>query len=247
MQATRETPAAPAPRDLRRWALCIVLALTAHAAAAAAIIGPWNGPDDEIVGAPLIVVELAPMAVAPDTAPSEIAPGPEQVEAAARPSEEPPAEKDEPAPAPLPVPRALAPSEAPEAKPRTTARRESAPITSAPSPAERRSQRAAAPAPGAGMRSAALPNWQSALMARLERAKRYPADARGERGVALLAFRVDRQGGVHGARIARSSGSVALDRETLALAMRAQPLPPPPPELTGSHIPVTVPLRYNMD
>jgi protein TonB len=188
------------------------------------------------------------MAVAPDTAPSEIAPGPEQIGAIAKPAGDSQEDKsDEPVPAPVPMPPMPAPFGTVEAKPNSPPQRDAAPITSAPSPAERRAQRAAAPAPGAAMRSNAVPTWQSALMARLERAKRYPPDARGERGVALLSFRVDRQGGVHGARIARSSGSAALDREALALTARAQPLPPPPPELTGAQIPVTVPLRYNMD
>jgi protein TonB len=119
--------------------------------------------------------------------------------------------------------------------------------TTAPSPAERRAKRAAAPAPGAAAQSNALPSWRSALVARLERNKRYPSDAGGVRGVAVLAFNVDRSGGVHNARIAKSSGSPALDRETLALATRAQPLPPPPAELSGAQIPISVPLRYNMD
>jgi len=43
----------------------------------------------------------------------------------------------------------------------------------------------------------------------------------------------------------RSSGSNLLDRETLALVERAQPLPPPPPEVSGSQIAVVVPIRYN--
>jgi protein TonB len=50
---------------------------------------------------------------------------------------------------------------------------------------------------------------------------------------------------VHNARIVRSSGSSILDRETLTLAERAQPLPPPPPEITGTQIPIVVPIRYN--
>src|SRR5262249_12645658 len=89
--------------------------------------------------------------------------------------------------------------------------------------------------------------WKSQLVARLERYKRYPSEAqsRGEHGVAQLAFSVDRSGGVHNARIVRSSGSSILDRETLTLADRAQPLPPPPPEITGSQIPIVVPIRYN--
>ena len=91
-------------------------------------------------------------------------------------------------------------------------------LTSAPSTAEHKAERAAAPTPGAASRNSdALPNWKSQLVARLERYKRYPseAQARGEHGVAQLAFSVDRSGGVHHARIVRSSGSSLLDRETL--------------------------------
>ena len=79
----------------------------------------------------------------------------------------------------------------------------------------------------------------------LERQKRYPSEARGDQGTAQLAFNVDRQGGVHNARITRSSGSSVLDHEALALVQRAQPLPPPPPEVPGAQIPIVVPIRYN--
>ena len=121
-------------------------------------------------------------------------------------------------------------------------------IASAPSTAEQRAEHAAAPARGAASHNPdALPNWKSALVARLERYKRYPPDAqsRGESGVARLAFSVDRSGGVHNARIVRSSGSSLLDHETLSLADRAAPLPPPPPDVVGAQIPIEVPIRYN--
>jgi len=122
-------------------------------------------------------------------------------------------------------------------------------LASAPSTAETRADRAAAPMPGASSRdSNAMPNWKSQVVARLERYKRYPSEAqsRGEAGVAQLAFSIDRSGGVHNARIVRSSGSGLLDRETLALIERAQPMPPPPPEMAGSQIAVVVPIRYNI-
>jgi protein TonB len=61
-----------------------------------------------------------------------------------------------------------------------------------------------------------------------------------------LAFSIDRNGGVHNARIVRSSGSSVLDSETLALIARAQPLPAPPPELAGTEIAIVVPIRYNI-
>ena len=117
---------------------------------------------------------------------------------------------------------------------------------SAPSTAEQQAERAAAPMPGAASRNSdAVPNWKSQLVAALERHKRYPSEARGDHGVAQLAFSIDRSGGVHNARIARSSGSSVLDREALALVQRAQPLPPPPPEIPGAQIPIVVPIRYN--
>lgn len=122
-------------------------------------------------------------------------------------------------------------------------------LASAPSTAARQAARAVAPAPGAGARDRhALPNWTSQLVARLERYKRYPAaaQARGEHGVARLAFSVDRSGRVHDARILRSSGSVLLDRATLALVQRAQPLPPPPAGVPGARIPIVVPIRYHV-
>jgi protein TonB len=122
-------------------------------------------------------------------------------------------------------------------------------LASAPSTAENQAERAAAPAPGAPSRNPyAVLNWKSRLVATLERSKRYPSEARarGEQGVAQLAFSIDRLGGVHHARIVHSSGSELLDNETLALVARAQPLPPPPLEITGAEIAIMVPIRYNI-
>ena len=98
------------------------------------------------------------------------------------------------------------------------------------------------------MNAAAMASWQRLLAAALERRKNYPPEARsqGEQGTATLAFRIDRAGNVHGARIARSSGSSALDRETLALLQRATPLPPPPADVPGGEIPISVPIRYSI-
>jgi protein TonB len=51
---------------------------------------------------------------------------------------------------------------------------------------------------------------------------------------------------VHNARVLVSSGSSVLDREALSLLQRSQPLPPPPPEVPGSQIPIELPVAYNM-
>jgi protein TonB len=127
------------------------------------------------------------------------------------------------------------------------ATRRRASLASAPSPSANASPRAVAPSPGADAQARhALSNWTSQLVARLERHKRYPDGARAEHGVTQLAFSVDRSGRVHDARILRSSGSALLDRETLALVRRAQPLPPPPKGVSGARVPVVVPIRYRI-
>ncbi|MEJ2378464.1 MAG: energy transducer TonB, partial [Pseudolabrys sp.] len=116
-------------------------------------------------------------------------------------------------------------------------------------PSKHKAARATAPHAGARRHNPnAVPRWKTALVLRLQRYKRYPAaaQARGVQGVARLAFSVDRSGHVHHAHIARSSGSSLLDRATMQLIARAQPLPPPPPEVHGAQIAIVVPIRYNL-
>src|SRR5262249_32110818 len=96
------------------------------------------------------------------------------------------------------------------------------------------------PAPPAPVAAAAppsaVPNWQNAVLRRLEQFKRYPSAARFQRqqGVASLRFTIDRNGNVLSAQIARGSGSDLLDQEALALVRRAEPLPAPPPNVPGN-------------
>jgi protein TonB len=93
-----------------------------------------------------------------------------------------------------------------------------------------------------------VPTWKTQIVALLERNKRYPetAQSRREQGVAQVFFSLDRQGRVLESRVVRSSGANALDEEALALLRRAQPFPPPPRELAGDHIDLTVPIRFNL-
>jgi protein TonB len=93
---------------------------------------------------------------------------------------------------------------------------------------------------------ATVATWRSQIVTILEHNKRYPSDARarGEQGVTRLAFSIDGEGHLLTSRIVKSSGSAALDAETLALVQRAQPFPPPPPELAGSEL--TVPVSFNI-
>jgi periplasmic protein TonB len=237
-------------KDIARWGLCFAFVLGFHAAGAAALLAHWNDDADLVANAPVITIDLAPVAVAPQTQPMELPPGPEQTEAKSEPEPQPqkPVETEEIKPAPAKdAELTVAPPKPPE-KPKQKPARKQANLTSAPSAVEQKAERAAAPAAGAlSHNSNALPNWKSALVSQLERYKRYPseAQARGETGVAQLAFNVDRSGGVHHARIVRSSGSSTLDSATLDLVMRAQPLPPPPPDIQGAQIPIVVPIRYS--
>lgn len=247
--AMREPPGVHRRPEMLRWGACVAVAVCVHIAGAFALLARWNDPSDAVASAPAIMVELAPVPVAPDTVRSQQPAGPRQDEAQPEPElpksvgkVETKAEvvKD----AELPATQPKLADEQIEKRPK----RRHASLASAPSTAEQRAERAAASAPGAASHNSdALPNWKSALVARLERFKRYPPEAqsRGEYGVAQLAFSVDRSGTVHHARIMHSSGSNVLDRETIALAERASPMPAPPPEISGSQIPIIVPIRYN--
>ena len=192
------------------------------------------------------MVDLAPVAVSPNIT-NDVTPGPLQQEAQPEPEPKKPIEKIELPPDPQAEPVVAMPPPKPIEKPKEKKpKQKHASLASTPSRADQQADRPAAPLPGASPRNSdALPNWKTQLVAKLERAKRYPSEARGDQGTAQLAFSVDRQGGVHNARITRSSGSSALDHETLALVQRAQPLPPPPPEVQGAQIPIVVPIRYN--
>ena len=232
--------------EAARWGACFALAVAFHAAGAAVLLARWTEDSDLVANAPVVLVDLAPVAVSPNITPNELPPGPQQQRA--EPEPEKPIEKielpldpqAEPVVAVTPPPK---PIERPKEK---KPKQKHASLPSAPSTADHQAERAAAPMPGASSRNSdAVPNWKSQLVAALERQKRYPSEARGDQGTAQLAFSVDRQGGVHNARVTRSSGSSVLDHEALALVQRAQPLPPPPPEVQGAQIPIVVPIRYN--
>jgi protein TonB len=255
-----------------RWCGCLLAALSAHALAFVMIVH-WRAEQSFAVPGGLpIAVALAPVPVAPETkaddappapvpsqaapdsapqqpTPDEPPPKPEAVQKDALPQEQPAPVSAETLPAQialLPPPRPAKEHEAPVRKPHPRSR---ASIDSAPPRAEQKATHAAAATGIAAHDPAAVPNWKSRLVAQIERHKRYPAaaEARGEQGTAQVAFKVDRRGGVHGAHLVRSSGSSALDSDALAWLARATPLPPPPPEVSGTLIPIVVPLRYRLN
>ncbi|MGB9367019.1 MAG: energy transducer TonB [Xanthobacteraceae bacterium] len=246
---------------MRRWALSAALVLLAHGGVAAAVVH-WH-EDTDAAPSSAIVIDLAPGMMAPDEVQQEMPPGPEQVQAeAAREvkteqveektetkAEQEPEQKIAEAPHPD---VALAPqSSRPEPEPVPMDNQVPAPATTAPQvPKIEESPVATAPVQAQLNVSdaTAVPTWKKLVVSALERNKRYPAaaQARNERGTAQLAFSLDRQGRVTASRIVHSSGSAALDQETLDLVRRAQPFPPPPAVMPGAHIDLTVPIRFNM-
>jgi periplasmic protein TonB len=253
--------------DLRRWAICGAVIVLAHATIAGSVIN-WHETIEPAQPAAAIVIEFAPVPVAPAAPQTDIAPGPEQVmseasperpveqveekqktqeKVAARPVEEPPPEI-EPAPNPdvaLEPPHQEVTRAEPQ-QPRTLA-----PTTSAPQALpEHTAALPAAPMQGrlTPKTSNAVPTWKTEILALLERNKRYPEGARSrhQQGIAQVFFSLDRQGRVINSRVVRSSGASALDDEALALLRRAQPFPPPPPELPGARVDLSVPIRFNL-
>jgi protein TonB len=246
------------------WGFAAGMVLAAHVGLVAAYnLLHWPEPSSS-VQSPAIMVELAPLAVAP-TSQNDVAPGPEMMESPEvaqepAPQQEPVPEIEPPRPVETPAEVTLPKAEPkpveakpvvrPQEKSREVVReqrRKPAPRTTAPQRSEQRPAPVArAPSPGAGNAIAAMSSWRDQLMAHLQRHKRYPSDAqaRGEQGTVSLAFSMDRNGRLLARRIARSSGVASLDAEALAMIQRAQPLPPFPDSMTQSRIDLVVPIRF---
>lgn len=88
--------------------------------------------------------------------------------------------------------------------------------------------------------------WDQAVLAHLERHKRYPgvAQRRGDEDAVILQLRVDRAGGVLSQEIVDSRGFALLDTEAMDLVRRSSPLPPPPPEVPDRDLEFRVPVQF---
>lgn len=223
------------PRDVLRWSLAAAFVVGTHAALIAAYL-QWQEPEQTIGDdSPVVAVELAPIDSVADATQRDVAPAAEEmVEHKAVPQEdkEPNQPKvEEPPPPTLTMPEVALPVQKPVEK--TEQEAPPAPRTAA---------------PVIGGSPSVTPSWQAALLKRLQNYKRYPraAQARGEQGVVLLHFKIDRNGRVLARRILRSSGSSDLDGEVLAMIERAQPLPAFPASMTQDELDLTVPIRFSL-
>jgi protein TonB len=224
--------------DLPRWILSAALVIGVHVALAL-MLTRWHEPVEGDEGIEAIVVDLAPFTSAPTETKDDLAQGPVQEQSEVTPQAEPPKPEQQPEekaePPPLPdaevqLPQKIVkPPDEPKEQP-------SPPVQEATAPPK--------PRPSA----AQVASWHRKIALQVERHKGYPAIARARRetGIAELAFTIDRQGRVLASRVVRTSGSAALDQETIDTVKRAQPFPEPPPNMPGETFEFTVPIKFNI-
>jgi protein TonB len=243
-----------------RWTASAVIAALAHALIALVLL---TRPEEAIpdAGAPVVLLELAPVFAAPRAPPSEAAAGPPQAQSISADEEARPAPPPEPpmiepeqipeVPPPTP-PEVVLPTKVPEPSVEPQEERaerhiaDEVPVPTAPPPAPSEAPQAAGPLVGhiQGPTAEAMASWQRLLTVQLERHKRYPRQAQGQHGVTLIAFVIDRAGHVMSRRIQQSSGSAILDDEALALIERAQPFPAPPAGISEDELTRIVAIRF---
>lgn len=211
--------------------------------------------------APAMMLELAPLPEAPTPAPPQPEPEPaaepepeieqpKRVEAPKPEIELPPPPPPKPKPKPKPKPPE---PKKPEPKPAQGPAPERKPAEEVPqaqpSPQARAPELAAAHS-ASGQAAQGQINWEGLLLGHLNRHKRYPHDARqrGQEGTVKVRMVVDANGRVLNQQIVNGSGNRSLDRATLQMIKRAQPLPPPPPEmLKNGSLEVIAPFVYSLE
>jgi protein TonB len=225
--------------DLRLWVASAAVILALHASAGLWLM-TWHDLLSGDEGTEAIVVDLAPFMGPSAETKRDLAPGPEQQQAASVPEpqlKEPDQKVDERIEPPPSLPNAdvTLPKEMPKEPERPKEQTlPPAPLTTAP-PLQRAS-------------AAQLSSWHRKIVIQLQRHKNYPAAAQAHReaGVATVAFTIDREGKVVATRVIHSSGFASLDQETIATVHRAAPFPPPPANLPGPTFDFTVPIQFNI-
>lgn len=235
-------------RTLARYAGSLGIVLGVHAVAVLLVLD-WSVPQAIELPPAAMMVELAPLPEPTPPPPPKVVPQPPA------PVEEPPLPKLAEAPKPKiaipkpPKPKAKPQPPKPEKKPEPPREEPPSEQVAETPPSTAPVQKSAAPAPSIAANSNALPTWQSDLLAHLAKYQLYPQDARrrGLQGINRLRFVVDANGKVLSYEMAGGSGSAALDRATLDMIKRAQPLPKPPAELLkNGSIEVVAPFVYTL-
>lgn len=239
---------------MTRFGGSLVVVLGIHALAILVAL-KWPAPAPIELPPQAMMVEIAPLPeVAPPPPPKVITPPtpPEPVEEVPLPklAEAPKPEIAIPKPPPKPKPKPKPQPPKPEKKPEPPKEEPPSEKTVDTPPAPPAAPKAPEAAPPMPSNSNALPSWQSDLLRHLAKFKKYPEDARrrGTQGVVRLRFTVDAEGKVLSYALAGESGSASLDRATLDMIRRAQPLPVPPKELLNNgSLEVVAPFVYSLD
>lgn len=262
------------PLAIIRWVIAFITVIALHIGLAALLLINWAPNRPQEIGA-AVMIELAPFAESPNNTPSENPaavtqeasnPTPVEPEPEPEPIKEPEPEPPVEAPKPKvvihkqkPVKKVVKkpikkPIEKPIEKTKevTNDTKPKAEVSSQASTTSNKvSERTAAPVTTASNKpSIAQKNWQSSLMNRLLKYKRYPNRARFKRqeGVVHVEFTINMQGNVLNKKIVKSSGHALLDQEVLNLIDRAQPLPTPPADVLKGKISIniTVPISFSL-
>ena len=244
-------------QEVLRWCGCAAAVLTAHVLFMVAVLAHSNEANPN-AGSPVVMVDLAPIATAPSKTPSDQAPAPQvqteseqRVREDVRRQEKPLEEQVEETPTRNPegtLPQRTPDPPKQEQQEEIQQDAQDASHAAAPQSAAVTAALSAAPAPGQSEAetSEAIATWERSLASRLETIKRYPSRARGEKGVAKVTFRIDRDGHVLSSRVVQSSGSAILDDDALATLRRADPLPLPPTGIADDKLSIVTSIRYKL-
>lgn len=85
--------------------------------------------------------------------------------------------------------------------------------------------------------------WQKELSAHLDRHKKYP-DARLQSAAVIVGLVLDRTGHVVSTSVVKSSGDKAFDDAAIAMLMRSDPVPAPPPLIADDGLSFTLPVNF---
>lgn len=234
---------------LTRYSGSLAVVLGVHALAIALALN-WTARPPIELPPQAMMVELAPLPAPPPPAPPKVVTPPQPP----APVEELPIPKLAEAPkaeiaVPKPKPKPPKPVEKKLPEPPKEKPSEEKPADTQPTQAP--TEKSAQPAPGPSpAQLAAKASWQGTLLAHLQKYKKYPqsAQSRGKEGLNRLRFVVDGEGNVLSFELVGRSGNADLDRATLDMIRRAQPLPKPPADmLNNGSIEIVAPFVYSLE
>ncbi|MHC8405086.1 MULTISPECIES: energy transducer TonB family protein [unclassified Pseudomonas] len=241
-------------QKLTRYSGSLAVVLGVHALAIALALN-WSSQPPIELPPQAMMVELAPVPAPPPPAPPKVITPPQPptpVEELPMPklAEAPKAEIAVPKPKPKPKPKPQPPKPV-EKKPEPPKEKPTEEKPSDAQPTQAPTDKSAQPAPGPSpAQQAAKASWQGTLLAHLAKYKKYPASAqsRGKEGLNRLRFVVDAEGNVLSFELVGRSGNADLDRATLEMIKRAQPLPKPPADmLNNGSIEIVAPFVYSLE